>query len=137
MDDFRTQLTALVDEILAAGVQPVFLVVDLLGALEIKRTHDAETLDRFRQTAADAIHTAGDNCETFSYGDERVVAVLTGMDRLRSFAMVEKLRRSLPLLAQSFDCALQPDFDFIEYDERAGVSGLIGQLARQANRDVA
>lgn len=137
MDDFRSQLTQHIDVMLAAGVQPVFLVIDLVGAREIRRTHDAETLDRFRETAAGAVSNAAAGCETFVYGEERMIAVLGDVDRLRSFAMVEKLRRLLPLLAQSFDCALQPDFDFIEYDDGTGVSGLIGQLARQANRDVA
>lgn len=137
MDDFRSQLAAYVDAMLAADVRPVFLVVDLVGAHEIKRTHDADILDRFRETAAGAVSNAAGGCETFTYGDERLVAVLGDVDRLRSFAMVEKLQRILPLLAQSFDCPLHPDFDFIEYDEHAGVSGLIGQLARQLKHDAA
>jgi hypothetical protein len=137
MDDFRSQLAAHVDAMLAAGVRPVFLVVDLVGAHEIKRTHDAETLDRFRETAAGAVSSVAGDCETFTYGEERLVAVLGDVDRLRSFAMVEKLQRVLPLLAQSFDCPLHPDFDFIEYDERTGVAGLLGPLARQLKRDAA
>jgi hypothetical protein len=50
------------------------------------------------------------------YGEERIVAILAGFDRLRTFAMIEKLRRGLPLLAQSFDCFLRPEFDVLEYD---------------------
>jgi hypothetical protein len=135
MDDFRSQLSSLVDAMMAEGVQPVFLVVDLDGIEQIKRTHDAESVATFRQTAIGAVVSAGHGCEAFSYGDERVVAILPGFDRLKTFAVIEKLRRGLPLLAQSFDCYLRPEFDVLEYDAAAGIPGLIGQLARRPSRD--
>ncbi len=130
MDDFRSQLAAAVDAMLEQGVQPVFLVADLSGIAHIKRMHGADSLATFRQAAIDAIVSAGHGCEAFSYGEERIVAILAGFDRLRTFAMIEKLRRGLPLLAQSFDCFLRPEFDVLEYDEAAGVAGLIAQLVR-------
>lgn len=135
MDDFRSQLSSLVDAMVAEGVQPVFLVVDLPGIEQIKRTHDAESLATFRQTTIGAIVSAGHGCGAFSYGEERVVAILPGFDRLKTFAVIEKLRRGLPLLAQSFDCYLRPEFDVLEYDPSTGIPGLIGQLARQPSRD--
>ena len=139
MDDFRSQLSSLVDGMVEQGVQPVFLVVDLAGIDEIKRTHGAESANTFRETAIGAVVSAGHGCEAFSYGEERVVAILPGFDRLKTFAVIEKLRRGLPLLAQSFDCYLRPEFDVLEYDAAAGIPGLIGQLARrpQHDRDVA
>ena len=42
----------------------------------------------------------------------------------------------LPLLSQSFDVMLQPEFDTIVYDEATGVAGVINQLVaprRQAD----
>ena len=41
MDDFRTQLTAVIDHMMGEGDTPIFLVVDLYGALEIKRIRGA------------------------------------------------------------------------------------------------
>lgn len=139
MDEFRAHLTAAVDALLAQGVTPVFLVVELVGAGEIKRVHGAESLATFRDTATGAVVSAGHGCESFTYGDERVVAILPGFDRLKTFAIIEKLRRGLPYLAQSFDCVLHPEFDVIEYDATLGVGGVITQLVRQAQlrRDVA
>jgi hypothetical protein len=130
MEDFRTQLSACIDEMLAQGLQPVFLVVDLEGAGQIKRMYDAEALERFRESACSAISSAGGDCDTFSYGEERIIAVLAGIDRLKSFAIAEKLRRGMPLLGQSFDAALHVEFDFIDYDAATGIPGLIGQLTR-------
>ncbi len=138
MDDFRAYLEAAVDAVLALGLKPVFLVVELCGALEIKRVHGADSLATFRETATGAIVAAGGGCESFTYGDERVVAILPGYDRLKTFAVIEKLRRGLPFLAQSFDCVIRPEFDVIEYDLTTGIGGVITQLVRQAQtrRDV-
>ncbi|HYM16316.1 MAG TPA: hypothetical protein VEZ14_12225 [Dehalococcoidia bacterium] len=138
MEDFRSQLSAYIDELLAAGAHPVFLIIDLEGASQIKRTYDAEALDRFRAAASDAISAAGGGCETFSYGEERVIAVLPEVDRLRSFSIADKLRRGLPFLGQSFDAVIHVDFDFLDYDPASGVAGLIAELTRPpVNRDVA
>jgi hypothetical protein len=131
MDDFRSQLTALIDEIVAAGQEPSFLVADLEGIDHIKKAHGAESFDKFRGAAVDAITSAGRGCDAFTYGDDRMVAVLVGFGRLQTFSMIDKLRRSLPLLAQSFDCTLAPQFDIIEYDAEAGVGGIILQLVRR------
>ena len=32
------------------------------------------------------------------------------------------------MLAQSFDCILQPDFDVLEYEEGTGIAGVMAQL---------
>jgi hypothetical protein len=139
MDDFRTQLTTLVDAFLAEGRTPAFVIVDLVGAEQIRHSKNADTLERFRETCMSALAGASRGGEAFSYGDYRIVGVLPGFDRLRTFALVEKMRRTLPLLAQSYDCYLCPEFDTIEYDPEAGVPGIITQIARprDVNRDVA
>ncbi len=141
MDDFRTQLTAVIDGLLARGAEPVFLVVDLPGVDYIKKTHGEESLAKFKDAATNAIASAGRGCDAFSYGEDRIVAILEGFDRLRTFAMADKLRRGLPFLAQSFDFILQPEFDILEYDPLQGVAGLISQLVRKPqntrDRDVA
>src|SRR3990172_571552 len=139
MDDFRAHLEAAVDAVLAQGLKPVFLVVELSGASDIKRVHGADSLATFREAATGAIVAAGGGCESFTYGEERVIAILPGYDRLKTFAIIEKLRRSLPYLAQSFDCVLHPEFDVIEYDLTTGIGGVIAQLVRlaQLRRDVA
>jgi hypothetical protein len=139
MDDFRAQLSASVDGLLAEGVKPVFLVVELAGAGEIKRSRGADSLANFREAATGAIVSAGHGCESFTYGEERIVAILPGFDRLKTFAVIDKLRRGLPYVAQSFDCELHPEFDVIEYDASMGIGGVISQLVRQAQvrRDVA
>jgi hypothetical protein len=139
MDDFRAHLESAVDGVLAQGLKPVFLVVELGGAGMIKRVHGAESLETFRETATGAIVAAAGNCESFTYGEERIVAILPGYDRLKTFAIIEKLRRGLPYLAQSFDCFLRPEFDLVEYDLATGVGGVIAQLVRlgQISRDVA
>ncbi len=131
MEDFRTQLTACIDGILAEGSTPVFLVVDMEGAGQIKRTYDLEALDRFRDAACNAVSSAGGGCDVFTYGEERIIAVLEGVDRLKSFSIADKLRRGLPLLGQSFDAILHVEFDFIDYDPVTGVAGLINQLLHQ------
>lgn len=139
MDDFRAHLEAAVDTVLAQGLKPVFLVVELVGATDIRRVHGADSLAKFRETATGAIVAAGGGCDSFTYGEERVVAILPGFDRLKTFATIEKLRRGLPYLAQSFDFVLHPEFDVIEYDLTTGIGGVIAQLVRQAQlrRDVA
>lgn len=128
MDDFRRELTAVLDGLVAEGITPMFLMVDLVGAEVLRHSRDLESLDRLRETCMASLSSAAGNAETFSYGDIRVIAILRGYDRLKTFALVEKMRRMFPLLAQSFDCILAPEFDTIEYDESTGVAGVINQL---------
>jgi len=135
MDDFRTQLGAVIDDLLARGVVPVFMVVDLPGAAQIKKVRGAESLEQFKQSATNAVTSASSGCDAFSYGDERIIAILGGFDRLKTFAVADKLRRSLPFLAQSYDFVLQPEFDILEYDAASGVAGLMHQLVAIRNRD--
>jgi hypothetical protein len=130
MDDFRKQLAAAIEGVLADGVAPLFLVIDLVGAETLRRPNNTETLDRFRDTCMSSLSSAAGDAETFSYGEIRIVAILQGFDRLKTFALVEKMRRMLPLLAQSYDCPLAPEFDTIEFDQATGVSGLINQLVQ-------
>lgn len=139
MDDFRVHLEAAVDAVLAQGLKPVFLAVDLPGVAEIKRVNGGDSLAKFREVATGAIVSAGGGCDSFTYGEERIVAILPGYDRLKTFAVIEKLRRGLPYLAQSFNCYLRPEFDVIEYDLSTGIGGVITQLVRQAQarRDAA
>jgi GGDEF domain-containing protein len=134
MDDFRSQLSATIDDMLAQGVQPVFMVIDLTGMEVIKKSHGQESLDKFRQAVIGAITSAANGCDAFTYGEDRAVAILAGFDRLKTFALADKLRRSLPYLAQSFDCILQPEFDIFEYDAAIGVAGLIAQLVKRPPR---
>ena len=129
MDDFRMQLTAVIDAMREAGSEPSFLVVDLDGIEFIKKAHGDDSVERFREAATGAISNAAGECDTFRYGDERIVAILGGFSRLRTFALIEKLRRMLPLLGQSFDCVLRPEFDVLDLDEQ-GVAGLVAQLAK-------
>lgn len=128
MDDFRKELTALIDSLMAEGRTPMFLMVDLVGAEDLRRSSDIEALPNFRDACMASLASAAGDSQAFSYGDIRIVAILHGFDRLKTFALVEKMRRMLPLLAQSFDCILAPEFDTLEYDERTGVSGLINQI---------
>ncbi len=130
MDDFRLELGAVVDAMREAGSEPVFLIADLDGMAYIKKTHGAESLDTFRAAATEAISAAGGGCDTFMYGEERVVAILAGFGRLQTFSVIDKLRRALPLLGQSFDCILHPEFDVLEYDPQLGVAGLVAQLGK-------
>jgi hypothetical protein len=128
MNDFRHELASVVDQIIADGGEPIFLMIDLVGAEVLRQSHDLESLDRLRETCMASLSSAASGAPTFTYGDIRVIGILQGFDRLKTFALVEKLRRMFPLLAQSFDCNLAPEFDTIEYDERTGVSGVINQL---------
>lgn len=138
MDDFRSQLSAVIDEMLAAGVEPVFLVVDLDGVEVIRHSHGQESLDKFRKAAVSAVASAGSGCDAFTYGEDRIVAILPGLDRLKTFALAEKLRRGLPYLGQSFDFVLQPEFDIFEYEPATGVAGVIARLIkRPRDADVA
>jgi hypothetical protein len=130
MDDFRLELGAVVDAMREAGTEPVFLIADLDGMAHIKKVHGAESLDTFRAAAIDAISAAAGGCDTFTYGEERIVAILGGFGRLQTFSLIDKLRRALPLLGQSFDCILRPEFDVLEYDAQLGVAGLVAQLGK-------
>ncbi len=129
MDDFRTQLRGVIEEMVAAGIEPVFLVCDLDGTDYIKRTHGIESLNTFLESAITAVVSASEGADAFTYGESRIVVILgTGYDRLKTFALIQKLRRVIPLLGQSFDCFLRPEFDVIEYDEQTGVSGVVNHL---------
>ncbi len=130
MDDFRSQLAAAVDAVLAKGIEPSFLIADMLGADQLKRTHGADDFASFLATAVASISGAANGAEVCCYGDQMLVAVLAGFPRLKTFALVDKLSRALPLLAQSYDCALEPEFDSIEYDPETGIAGLISQLIK-------
>ena len=132
MDDFRTQLTALIDHFREQGDQPLFLFVDLEGAEEIKRIRGADSLDQFKQSAIAIVSQATEGADAFTYGDESLVAILGAaqFDRLKTFALIQKLRRTIPLLGQSYDCFLRPEFDVLEYDAQSGVAGLISHITR-------
>ena len=133
MDDFRSQLTAVIDHMMEAGDTPIFLVVDLYGALEIKRARGAKSLDEFKAQAIELVGSLTDGCDAFTYGDETLVAMLSAnaFDRLKTFALIQKLRRAVPLLGQSFDCFLRPECDVLEYDAQTGAAGLISQIAKR------
>lgn len=129
MDTFRRQLLAIVDEMLAQGTNPAFLVVDLEGAAGIRDVHGAESLAKFQEATVTAVVAASNGSDTFTYGDDRVICILgADFDRLKTFALSQKLRRVIPLLGQSFDCYLRPEFDVIEYNAEAGIGALIAQL---------
>jgi len=128
MDDFRTQLTEAVDPILTLEIEPVFVVIDLFGAEYIKSQHGAESLAKFHEATVDAVPSSSRGGTAISYGEGRVIGVLPGYDRLKTFALIERLRRALPMLAQSFDCILQPEFDVLEYDPGTGIAGVMAQL---------
>jgi GGDEF domain-containing protein len=130
MDDFREQLTAVIDTMRLEGNEPLFLVVDLDGIEEFKKAHGAESVEKFRAAAVEAVSGAAQGSDAFTYGEDRIVAILAGYDRLKTFALIDRLRRSLPLLGQSFDCVLAPDFDVLEYDVEQGVAGLMNYLVR-------
>lgn len=129
MDDFRSQLATVIDSMVGEGVEPVFLVIDLWGAEEIKRNQGDESLQRFRNAVMDSMINACGG-EAFVHGEWRVVGILPAPSRLKTFALIQKLQRALPFLAQSFDCSLHPEFDVLEYDAAAGVAGVISQLVR-------
>lgn len=128
MDDFRAALALQVDALLAEGVEPIFLFVDLVGAEQLRLSRDTEALPRFRETCMATLSGAAGDAPTFAYGDTRIVALLGGYDRLKTFALIEKMRRTIPLLSQSYDTIVMPEFDTIEYDESAGITGIINQL---------
>jgi hypothetical protein len=128
MDDFRVVLAQHVDALLADGVEPIFLLVDLVGAEQLRLSRDTEALPRFRETCMDTLSGAANNAPAFSCGDTRIVALLGGYDRLKTFALIEKMRRMIPLLSQSYDTIVAPEFDTIEYDENTGITGVINQL---------
>jgi hypothetical protein len=135
VDDFRSQLGAVIDVMLAQGHTPAFLRIDLEGAPEIKSAHGAESLDKFKSAVINAVVTATEGADAFTYGDDRVIAILDdSWDRLRTFAMIHKLRRQIPFLGQSFDCYLRPDFDVIEYRAELGLNGIIAMLTRARER---
>ena len=127
------QLTALIDHMVEAGDEPLFLVVELDGAEDIGRAHGAESLDKFKQAAIDTVGAATNGADAFTYGDEQLVVILSAAayDRLKTFALIQKLRRAIPLLGQSFDCFLRPECDVLEYDPVTGAAGLINQIARR------
>jgi GGDEF domain-containing protein len=131
VDDFRQQLMHVVDTLLAAGAEPIFLVCDLEGVKELKAAHGQESFDKFRQATVDAVVGATHGADAFTYGEEQVVVILDGReyDRLRTFALIQRLRKAIPLLGQSFDCFLRPDFDVLEYRPNDGVAAVISQLA--------
>ena len=129
MDDFRTQLKEAIDAMSEEGVEPVFLVIDLRGSIYIKRGQGIASFEKFRQSALDALAAAAEGCDTFTYGEERIVGILPGFGRLKTFALIERLRRALMLLAQSYDCTLAPDFDALELDPATGVAGVVNHLA--------
>lgn len=133
MEDFRTQLTSLIHHMVEAGDEPLFLVVELDGAEDIKRAHGVESLDKFKQAAIDTVGAATNGADAFTYGDEKLVVILSAgaYDRLKTFALIQKLRRAIPLLGQSFDCFLRPECDVLEYDPATGAAGLINQIARR------
>jgi hypothetical protein len=129
MDDFRTQLKTVIDAMAETGIEPVFLVIDLWGAEDVKRNQGAESLQKFRDATMDAMTNACGG-EAFAYGEYRVVGILPGPTRLKTFALIQKLQRALPLLGQSFDCILHPEFDVLEYDATSGVAGVVAQLVK-------
>jgi hypothetical protein len=132
MDDFRTQLSAVIADMQAEGDDPIFLIVDLYGADEIRRARGVEGLEQFKRSAIDCVAQATDGADAFTYGDDKLVAILGSrrFDRLKTFALIQKLRRTIPLLGQSYDCFLRPECDVLEYDPHSGAAGLISHITR-------
>ena len=128
MDEFRATLALQVDALLADGVEPIFLLVDLVGAEQLRLARDTEALPRFRDTCMATLSGAAGDAPVFSCGDTRITALLSGYDRLKTFALIEKMRRMIPLLSQSYDTIVAPEFDTIEYDEGTSITGVINQL---------
>ncbi len=137
MEDFRSQLAAVIDAMVTQGGQPLFIIAALDGAEQMRAAHGAESLTKFKQAATDAVVSATAGADTFTYGDEKIVVILDGAayDRLKTFALIQRLRRVIPLLGQSFDCFLRPEFDVLEYSREVGVGGLIAALAARPLRD--
>jgi hypothetical protein len=110
--------------------------MDLEGAAAIKVARGTEGLEQFKEAAMRAVISATDGADAFTYGDDRVVAILgAGWGRLKTFSLIEKLRRSIPLVGQSFDCYMRPTFDVFEYDENAGISALIAQITTRITQE--
>ena len=129
MDDFRSQLNEIVDAMLEQNIEPVVLVVDLWGSEYIKRHRGAESADQFREAAGNCItNICGGGA--FVYGEQRIVGVMPAPNRIKTFAFIQKLQRSLPLVAQSYDCILQPEFDVLEFEPSGGVAGIMAQLVK-------
>ena len=128
MDDFRSQLAAVIDAMVVQGGQPLFIVAFLDGTQQMRATHGPESLAKFKQAAIDAVVSATAGADTFTYGDEKIVVIIDGSayDRLKTFALIQRLRRVIPLLGQSFDCFLRPEFDVLDYQAEVGVGGLTG-----------
>ena len=137
MEDFRSQLGQVLDTMIAGGQTPMFLVCDLDGVEDMKKTHGPESLEKFHQAAIAAMVSTTGGADAFTYGETRLVAILVAedYDRLKTFALIQKLRRVIPMLGQSFDAFLQPDFDVIEYDAESALSGVISQLAHRRPRE--
>lgn len=138
MEDFRSQLSSVIAAMAAEGITPVFLVIDLEGAEFIKKSRGADSLDKFHEDVIAAVASAAGGADAFTYGEDRVVAILGGgFDRLKTFALSQKLRRVIPFIGQSFDVFLRPEFDVVEYDASAGVGVLIKQLAYRRPKEEA
>lgn len=133
MNDFRAELAELVEQVVAAGLTPVFMVIDLEGASDVRRTQGDESYDRFVTAVTGAVRSAGPGSEALRYNDSRFVAIMPGFSRGRTFAIADKLGRSLPYIAQSFDCTLVPEFDIVEYDAAGGMAAFMHHLV--ARRD--
>ena len=134
MDDVRKELAATIDAMVAEGNVPMFLMVDLVGAEYLRQSARGDALATFRETCMASLSGAAGDTEVFSYGEIRIVAILRGFDRLKTFALIEKMRRMLPLLGQSFDIDVQPEFDTLELDPATGAAGVIAQLVAPRQR---
>lgn len=128
MDTFRIQLAEHVDALRAEGIEPMFLMIDLVGAEQLRFSRDQEALPRFRETCMGTLSGAAQEAPVFSHGDVRIIAILAGYDRLKTFALIEKMRRMIPLLSQSYDCVVTPEFDTIEFEPETGINGVWTQL---------
>jgi len=135
MEDIRDPLRAACDEILARGESPVVVIMDLPGASAIRHNRDAASLQDFHASVGTAFVAAARGGAWIAVNEERVIGVLPACERLRLFALIGKLERSLPLLAQSYGCELVPEFDSVEYDERTGLAGLISYVTRPRPRE--
>src|SRR5437667_6976621 len=124
MDDVRTRVVDLVDRMTGDGAEPVFLVADLFGAEVIYRTQGPVSFERFMGSVIDAVSSCTNSVDAFACSETRIVAVLAGVTRIRTFSFIDKLQHVLPLLSQSFDCDLDPQFDLIAYDPKAGAAGI-------------
>jgi len=134
MDDVRKELAATIDAMVAEGEVPMFLMVDLVGAEYLRQSARGDALATFRETCMASLSAAAGDTQVFSYGEIRIVAILHGFDRLKTFALIEKMRRMLPLLGQSFDIDVQPEFDTLELDPATGAAGVIAQLVAPRQR---